>query len=423
MKKIYLPIIAFSLFFQAFSQNLTESPVKITYNGSGNYTLVERTDLRRYENGKYIGLMSREVRSFIVQTKNPSDPQNTDRYYDGNFYVMEKTQHKAQSVAPGIHDSIPSIFTMADDGQVTMIEDNGFPSFRSFPAFTSEQIKPGDSWTAHAERAVDPLLKGVVTRMPIFVQYTYINKEKYHGEDVYRLKAQWATRYGGQIFDEEGDVELKSAMGSHNANILVSIKTGSPLLVHDSADDTFVYSDGKRINFKGTISLFTEYPPVIDEQEIIPALQRATGLSKTDTQAAAAGKPSSSWLTETPSSVTVQKTDAGLMLTIQNLQFKPNSSELLPGETERLNKIAEVLKKAPKSQFLIEGHTADTGNPKGEQKLSVERSKTIALELAKRGIPAEKFICKGSGSRKPVADNSTPEGKAKNRRVEITILQ
>ena len=43
--------------------------------------------------------------------------------------------------------------------------------------------------------------------------------------------------------------------------------------------------------------------------------------------------------------------------------------------------------------------------------------------LVQRGIPAEQFICRGSGSTKPVADNSTPEGKAKNRRVEITILE
>ena len=56
-------------------------------------------------------------------------------------------------------------------------------------------------------------------------------------------------------------------------------------------------------------------------------------------------------------------------------------------------------------------------------KLSAERARAIAEALSKKGISASKFITKGSGARKPVADNATPEGKAMNRRVEITILE
>ncbi|MEE0893447.1 MAG: OmpA family protein [Treponema sp.] len=59
----------------------------------------------------------------------------------------------------------------------------------------------------------------------------------------------------------------------------------------------------------------------------------------------------------------------------------------------------------------------------GEMKLSVDRANAIVDALVKRGIARNKFITKGSGSTKPVADNSTPEGKAQNRRVEITILE
>ena len=55
--------------------------------------------------------------------------------------------------------------------------------------------------------------------------------------------------------------------------------------------------------------------------------------------------------------------------------------------------------------------------------ISKERAYSIAAELAKRGIDKDRFICKGSGSKKPVASNDTEEGKAKNRRVEITILE
>ena len=71
---------------------------------------------------------------------------------------------------------------------------------------------------------------------------------------------------------------------------------------------------------------------------------------------------------------------------------------------------------------MIEGHTADTGYEAGELMLSKERAYSIADALSKRGISKERFICKGSGSKKPIASNDTAEGKALNRRVEITIL-
>lgn len=110
-------------------------------------------------------------------------------------------------------------------------------------------------------------------------------------------------------------------------------------------------------------------------------------------------------------------------MTMQNLNFKPDSAELLPGEAERLDQIAAVLKEVSDQMFLVEGHTASVGKVAGEKQLSIERANAIAEALVKRGIPRERFICKGSGGTKPVADNSTQQGRAKNRRVEITILE
>ena len=123
------------------------------------------------------------------------------------------------------------------------------------------------------------------------------------------------------------------------------------------------------------------------------------------------------------SNIEVENTAAGIKLTIPNLQFEPDSSMLVKGEYSRIDDIYEILKMVPQAQILIEGHTAKTGNDKGEMNLSVERAKSIAQELVKRGIKDGRLICKGSGSTKPIADNSTDEGKKINRRVEITILK
>ena len=501
MKKIFLSAVFFLFFQNVFCQN-----VLLKYNGSGSYVYIERTDVRRYDNGKYTGLVSREIRSFIAPTSVPSGGKISDRYYDGSFFIDEATKRNSREVNLGINGAVPSSFKISSDGELTMIVDNGYPSFRSFPAFTNQRISIGDKWQAKAERVVDPLNKGVFTKLPILVEYTYLKDELFHGEEVYVFSAQWATRYGISYWDFAGDKDLKSAQGSHKATMYVSKKSGNALVVRDMVDETFIYNDGNSYSFKGSISMFTEYPPAYDKSKLIPALQRVASVSekelkeilekpvnesswiegekkssgstknndfesgansgknnssssekkiakagnqisgiktndfdsgsgKTKNQPQkkknsadeiqskiSAGKNSSS-NSKSEKKVIVENTAAGIRLTMQNLNFKPDSSELLPGENERLDQIAQVLKEVPDQMFLVEGHTASVGYEKGEMKLSVERATSVANALIQRGIPREKFICKGSGGTKPIADNSTPEGKAKNRRVEITILE
>lgn len=488
MKKIFLSAIFFLFFQNVFCQN-----VLLKYNGSGSYVYIERTDVRRYDNGKYTGLVSREVRSFIAPTSVPSGGKISDRYYDGSFFIDEATKRNSREVNLGINGAVPSSFKISSDGILTMLVDNGYPSFRSFPAFTNQRISIGDKWQAKAERVVDPLNKGIFTKLPILVEYTYLKDELFHGEEVYVFSAQWATRYGISYWDFAGDKDLKSAQGSHKATMYVSKKSGNALVVRDMVDETFIYNDGNIYSFKGSISMFTEYPPAYDKNKLIPALQRVASVSekeikeilekpvnesswienekkssgsieKNDFESGAnsrrnnsyaekkiaknenqtygaknhpqkkkdsadeiqskisAGKNSSS-NSKSEKKVIVENTAAGIRLTMQNLNFKPDSSELLPGENERLDQIAQVLKEVPDQMFLVEGHTASVGYEKGEMKLSVDRANSVANALIQRGIPREKFICKGSGGTKPIADNSTPEGKAKNRRVEITILE
>lgn len=408
---------SFKIFFKRFFCFLTfnfiinfsfyaQNTLDVSYNGKKNYSLIERTDLRRYDNGKYKGLVNREVRSFIVTNEVESKVSNgkTNLLCEGDFVIFQDTKRANLKVEDSINSSISSSFLINYDGSFEMLEDNGFPSYRSFPAYPDEKIKKGDSWTAKAQRAVDPLFKGIVTRMPVYVQYTYSGDSVFYGEEVYSITAQWATRYGNTsvsvIIDEDGDKDLLKATGSHKASILVSKNTGITVLIKDTVDETYFYSDGNQISFKGTVSMFTEYPPALSE-EIIPEIEKKISNEK----------------------ILMEKTKAGVKLTIPDIKFIADSYELENGEEGRIKIIYDILKKVPDSKILIEGHTASTGNAKGEQRLSEERARFIALKLAKMGLSADNLICKGSGGTKPVADNSTPEGKAMNRRVEITILE
>ena len=119
----------------------------------------------------------------------------------------------------------------------------------------------------------------------------------------------------------------------------------------------------------------------------------------------------------------VEDTDKGVRLSVRDLKFVADSSQLLPQEKERLDAVAEVLKSVPGGTFLIEGHTAAVGRAAGEQQLSEERAQSVIKEMVKRGLKEEQFMFKGYGGTRPVGDNNTDAGRAANRRVEITILQ
>lgn len=123
--------------------------------------------------------------------------------------------------------------------------------------------------------------------------------------------------------------------------------------------------------------------------------------------------------------VVVSDTKTGTKISIQNLRFVADSPQLLPEEQARLDSIAEMLREvAQGGEFTItvEGHTASVGKPVGELNLSIERAQAIVSEMQARGIDTSSFTYKGYGGTMPVGDNSTDEGRAQNRRVEIMVI-
>ena len=122
--------------------------------------------------------------------------------------------------------------------------------------------------------------------------------------------------------------------------------------------------------------------------------------------------------------VEVAATDRGVMLTAGNLNFPADSASITPETAERLDKIAGLLAAYKSSRILVEGHTADVGDKASQVSLSKERAQAVADYLTgKEAIIKENTLIEGAGGSKPVAPNDTDAGKAKNRRVEITLLR
>lgn len=104
--------------------------------------------------------------------------------------------------------------------------------------------------------------------------------------------------------------------------------------------------------------------------------------------------------------------------------FASGKSVLLESAKSRLDQVAEALKTMPEGQkFVIEGHTDARGSDAMNQQLSVARAESVRAYLVTQGVPADRVATIGHGESQPVADNTTSEGRANNRRVEIVIQQ
>lgn len=102
--------------------------------------------------------------------------------------------------------------------------------------------------------------------------------------------------------------------------------------------------------------------------------------------------------------------------------FEPGKSEIKAVNFSLLNKIDQAYKKFPKSSLIISGHTDATGNPRKNKLLSEKRAANVAKFLQDtKGIKASKISVRGFGAEKPVASNSTKDGRSRNRRIEVLI--
>ena len=113
----------------------------------------------------------------------------------------------------------------------------------------------------------------------------------------------------------------------------------------------------------------------------------------------------------------------GKMVVYGKVLFPLESADLLPSNESLIDEMARALKEHPGIRKLeIEGHTDDTGPGDYNLKLSQERAEVVKRALERREVAAQRLVPRGYGEQRPVAPNVTRAGRAKNRRVEFTIL-
>jgi outer membrane protein OmpA-like peptidoglycan-associated protein len=119
----------------------------------------------------------------------------------------------------------------------------------------------------------------------------------------------------------------------------------------------------------------------------------------------------------------VKQDPRGTVITLSGeLLFRSDKAELLPGAEEKLDQVARALTQQDRNaRIVVEGHTDSRGSDVYNLDLSTQRAQTVRDYLSAHGVAADRIEAKGLGEAQPIGNNSTPEGRANNRRVEIVV--
>jgi outer membrane protein OmpA-like peptidoglycan-associated protein len=132
----------------------------------------------------------------------------------------------------------------------------------------------------------------------------------------------------------------------------------------------------------------------------------------------AAGTPKEPYTLDVP----LSPLTAGSVIALRNIFFNTASYELLPTSNAELDKLTGLLKSNPTLRIELGGHTDNVGADAANMTLSDQRAKAVRDYVVAKGIDGSRITAKGYGETRPVATNDTEEGRAQNRRTEVTVL-
>ncbi|MBA7469803.1 MAG: OmpA family protein [Spirochaeta sp.] len=380
---------------------------RFKYNYGEKYKLVTRVNENVYINGSFShqAEILNKIAVEVVETRDESGLlscsfQTSERSYGirGSFSLTEDYK---------------SLFWRNAIGEYDIGEEYFMPVVRDVPIFPLEDVEPGDSWVAvgeevHDLRASFGLKKPF--RFPISVHYNYTGDETREGRTVALIKIEYNffQAVGRQNMSEPGDnydrVPAKIA-GSSEQLYYWDKENGNPLFYEEEFDFIFYLTSGEYVEYAGSAYGDFIESPDLNRERVVEEIERA--IEESNIKGAS-----------------VKSEEEGVTITLENIQFLPDSPLLLESEKAKLLRIAEILKTYPERDILITGHTARVGTEESSQALSEERAKAVADFLLSLNVRDEMgIISRGFGSRKPIGDNSIEAGRLLNRRVEITILE
>ena len=209
-------------------------------------------------------------------------------------------------------------------------------------------------------------------------------------EDVRPAQTLWVK---GRVFD------LKTQKGLPSSVILTDLSTGS--VISDLQTD----ASG---NYLTTLPKGKDYAFNVNRKGYLFYSENFS-LSK--------GQVDSTYHIDIP----LQPIEANAAIVLKNIFFETNKFDIKPESGAELNEVVQLMRDNPTLRIQISGHTDNSGKAADNITLSENRAKAVTNYLIGKGIAPARLSSKGFGDTRPVADNATPEGRAKNRRTELTV--
>jgi len=151
------------------------------------------------------------------------------------------------------------------------------------------------------------------------------------------------------------------------------------------------------------------------------AIERAARLAAQEGEARARAEARAQLLNRLNAVLPTRESERGLVSEIGGVQFATATANLNPPARESLARFSGIVASYPELSFRIEGHTDDVGSDLTNNDLSLRRAISVRDYLISLGVPASSIDVEGFGPHRPVADNASADGRARNRRVEIVI--
>jgi outer membrane protein OmpA-like peptidoglycan-associated protein len=291
-------------------------------------------------------------------------------------------------------------------GRLTIDKKYFMPVVRDVPVFPGRDIKVGESWTYEGHEVHDFRDNFGIQepyRIPFTAHYVYLGERAWKGKNYPAFSVNY--RIQSQPKAVPGRIWPRRIQGESDQVVYWDNGQGQAVAYNEKFRYIFEFSNGRKIEYLGRAEAEVIESSRMDKEkmaeEIVGDIDRL-------------GIPD----------VTVRVVDEGITISLDDIKFQADTAIMLPGEREKLDKIAEILRRYQERDILVGGHTALAGTAEGRRKLSTERAAVVADYLiARKARSPDRVIVRGYGADKPLADNRTEEGKRKNRRVEITILE
>lgn len=401
MKKNLFFCVLFLLTTSLFSQTAKKFEFKQQKGASGSYISTVQEDVYINTRLSHHSEIINRISSNTVNVANDGEAFIFANYMTTENVISNRT---GRNLSWG--EETTSVFARKKNGELTISDDIYMPTVRNVPVFPDKPLRPGDTWTAKGKEVQDVRKAFNMEKALIFpfeANYTYTGDTVIDGKTLNVIEVNYEFEYYSTEEQIARGETLKESKGYSKQVLYWDNNRG--LLDHYDEQFAIKISDlwGTFYTFTGTAHAeLTEFKSVNDDTTV-KQIQDTVKKLKLD-------------------NISVKKGEKGLTISLDNIQFEPDSNVLLESEKIKLNKIADILKQYS-NELLITGHCAERGTVSARQKLSEERAESVASYLVDIGVRDEFHIfTQGKGSTEPVATNETEAGRAKNRRVEITIM-